>query len=170
MLSRNKIIKLFEKLNGKLSKENIRGEVGIVGGAVMCLVYDARQATKDVDGIFAPTALIRKLANEISKEEELEEGWLNDGAKGYLVEGFERQEVLSLSHLTVWAPEPKYMLAMKCLSARFDSEDGNDVRFLIRFLQLKKVEEVIEIIGRYYSKTVVPAKTTYFLEEIFECE
>lgn len=134
----------------------------------MCLVYDARQATKDVDGIFSPTTLIRELARQISEEEELEEGWLNDGAKGYLVDGFGRNEVLSLSHLTVWAPEPKYMLAMKCLSARFDSEDGNDVKFLIGFLKLGSVDQVLDIVSKYYPKNQVPAKTTFFLEEIFE--
>ena len=170
MLDRHTILKLFEKLNAKLAQKNTRGEVGIVGGAVMCLVYDARQATKDVDAIFAPTTLIRELAHQISEEEELEDGWLNDGAKGYLVAGFEKNEVLTLSHLTVWAPEPKYMLAMKCLSARFDSEDGNDVRFLIKHLKLSTVVQVLDIVSKYYPKNQIPAKTTFFLEEIFEAE
>lgn len=168
MLDRNKILRLFEKLNAKLAKINTRGEVGIVGGAVMCLVYDTRRATKDVDGIFVPTALIRELAHQVSQEEELEGGWLNDGAKGYLVDGFEKNEILALSHLVVWAPEPRYMLAMKCLSARFDSEDGNDVKFLIKFLSLNTADEALDIVSKYYPKKQVPAKTAFFLEEIFE--
>jgi hypothetical protein len=48
MLTRERITELFEQLNVLLRARGEVGEVGIVGGAVMCLVYNARAATKDV--------------------------------------------------------------------------------------------------------------------------
>jgi len=64
-----------------------------------------------------------------------------------------RQEVLNLSHLRVWTPEAKYMLAMKCISARWDTSDRDDVLFLIRHLKLKSPEAVFKIIEHYYEKS-----------------
>ena len=168
MLDREKILRLFEKLNTKLKERDVKGEVGIVGGAVMCVVFKTRESTKDVDGVFAPSSVIRELANEIAEDEQLEPGWLNDGAKGYMVEGFEKQNVLQLSNLSVWAPEAKYMLAMKCLSARFDTEDRNDVVFLLNHLGLTSLNEALHVLTKYYPRERIPAKTTFFIEEILE--
>jgi hypothetical protein len=167
MLKREQIIKLFEDLNDRLAKDNSTAEIGIVGGAVMCLVFQSREATRDVDAIFQPAQLVRKLAAQIGEENELPLDWLNDAAKSYIHGDFERQDVLNLSNLRVWAPETKYMLAMKCISARWDTSDRDDVLFLIRFLKLKKAGQVFEIIQHFYPKRQIPPKTQFLIEELF---
>lgn len=166
MLSTKKILRLFEKLNTKLKARDEKGEIGLVGGAVMCLVYNARASTKDVDAIFVPSQIIRKLAKEIADEEEINEDWLNDGAKAYIQPHFQREEVLNLSNLRIWAPESRYLLAMKCISARWDTSDKDDVIFLIKWLKIKEAKEVFEIIEGYYPNKLIPAKTKFFIEEI----
>ena len=168
MLSRETIIELFEELNQELAAKNDVGEIGIVGGCAMCLVYQARNSTKDVDAVFAPTAILRKLAAKIAEKRGLEKDWLNDAVRGYLQGNFKRVDVLQLSHLRVWSPEPKYLLAMKCLSARWDSLDKKDVIFLIQKLTLRSKNEVFEIIEGFYPKKQIPAKTQFFIEEVFE--
>lgn len=170
MLTSQEIIRLFEKLNAALADKGEIGEIGIVGGAVMCLVYNARKATKDVDAIFEPANVIRVLAAQIAEEEGLPVDWLNDGAKGYIQAGFSRQEVLNLTNLRVWAPEARYMLAMKCISARWDSNDRDDVIVLLKFLKIRKAAQVFKIIEGYYPKFSIPAKTKFFLEEILSKE
>jgi hypothetical protein len=168
MLDEKKILKLFDLLNDQLAARDEQAEIGLVGGAVMCLVFHARLATRDVDAIFKPAALVRKLAAQIAETEGLAPDWLNDAAKGFIQEGFKRHDVINLSHLRVWAPEPKYMLAMKCISARWDTSDRDDVLFLVRFLKLKSARRVFEIIEHYYPKKLIPAKTQFFIEELFE--
>ena len=49
-----------------LRVKNKTGELYLVGGAVMCLVFNARAATKDVDGFFRPAAIIRQAANKVA--------------------------------------------------------------------------------------------------------
>jgi hypothetical protein len=55
---------------------------------------------------------------------------------------------------------------MKCVSARFDSHDRDDVIFLIRLLRLATADAVFEVICRYYPRERVPAKTALLVEEI----
>ena len=62
MLTEKQIRKLFEELNDKLRLRGEIGEIGLIGGAVMCLVYQSRNATRDVDAVFKPADLIRKIS------------------------------------------------------------------------------------------------------------
>lgn len=166
MLTVALIKKLFVALNEELKSADVKGEVGLCGGAVMCLVFQARRATKDIDAIFHPTAAIRKASARVAKRFGIASDWLNDAAKVYFHADPPREPVMELSHLRVWAPRADYMLAMKCISARFDTNDRDDVVFLVNYLGLKSPQSVLEIISRYYPDHQVPAKTRFFVEEI----
>lgn len=167
MLTAERIMASFAALNDELRQEGQKGEIGIVGGAVMCLVYNARNATRDVDAIFEPTQVIRRAAAKVAAKLGLPEDWLNDGAKGYLAAGFRKNTVATLSNIVIWAPEPRYMLAMKCISARWDTSDRDDVIFLVKHLALRDARAVFDIIQDYYPKAQIPAKTQFFIEELF---
>lgn len=170
MLTISQIKELFKDLNQELSRSHVKGEVGICGGAVMCLVFKSRPATKDVDAIFKPTAEIREAARRVARDYGLKKDWLNDAAKAYFHADPPKETVLEFSHLRVWAPRADYMLAMKCLSARYDSHDREDVEFLIQYLGLKNAEEVFDKVVHYYPKERIPAKTVFLVEELFSRE
>ncbi len=123
MLDSKAILRLFSALNDELRGMGVRGEIGICGGAVMCLVFNARESTKDVDAIFHPTREIRYASKAVADRLGVPEDWLNDAAKGYFLSQPPVHDVVELSNLRVWAPQADYMLAMKCVSARFDSHD-----------------------------------------------
>lgn len=166
MLDVATIKKLFKALNTELAAKKVIGEVGICGGAVMCLVYQAREATKDIDAVFEPTQAIRKASAAVAAKFGIAKDWLNDAAKGYFHVDPPREEVLEFSNLRVWAPRADYMLAMKCVSARFDSFDRDDVQFLMTYLKLKTPEQVFAIIAKYYPHEKVPPKTQFLIEEL----
>ncbi len=159
---------LFLALNDELAARGVKGEVGLCGGAVMCVVFNARASTKDVDAVFAPTLEIRKAAAAAARRLGVPTDWLNDAAKGFFASEPPRENVLDLSHLRVWAPVAGYMLAMKCISARFDSHDRDDVIFLIRHLGLTTPAQVFEIVERYYPRNQIPPKARFLVEEILE--
>ena len=167
MLSADRIRALFAALDQELAKRSVVGEVGIFGGAVMCLVFQARESTKDVDAVFAPTREIRDAARVVATAFGVPDDWLNDAAKGFIVSSPPRIQVLDLPNLRVWAPTAEYLLAMKCISARFDTHDADDVAFLVRRLGLVAPEEVFERITRYYPQEQVPPKTRFLVEELF---
>ena len=171
MLTEAEIREALAALNRALAQRGIKGEVCLFGGAAMVLAFQARQSTKDVDAIFAPAALIRELAAEVGRERGWEEDWINDGVKGWLSS---RQQVtdagLDLPNLAVMMPMPEYLLAMKCMAARAESEsrDMEDVKFLIQHLGLRKEEEVLSLVEKYYPPNRIAVKTRYFAASALE--
>lgn len=170
MLKRDEILALLAELDAELAKNDVVGEIGLCGGAVMCLVFKARASTKDVDAIFAPTGEIRKAAAKIAKRRGLAVDWLNDAAKTYFVSDPPRIAVWEGKSLRVWAPTAEYMLAMKAVAARFDGKDRQDVVFLLGHLGLNTVKDAFDVIERYYPRRQIPTKTQFLIEEILETQ
>lgn len=65
-LSRQDIERFFERLNGELEHAGILGEVYLAGGAVICLVFDARASTQDVDAFFRPKKELWAVARRVA--------------------------------------------------------------------------------------------------------
>ena len=166
-MTAEEIRKYLTELDDELRAMDVKGEASLFGGAVMCLVYDARPATKDVDAIFKPTSEIRKAIVTIADRHGLNANWFNDAVKGYWVE-HEEKVLLDLPNLTVFVPEADYMLAMKSIAARDSTYDREDVRILIDVLGLTKPEEVFAVIEKYYPLNQIKPATQYFIEEIFQ--
>jgi len=167
MLS-SEIEKYLKSLNQILERKNIKGEIGIVEGAAMCLAFHVRASTKDVDPIFEPSSAIRAAATDVAHEFDLSPDWLNDAVKGFMKPIAKKKILFEFPNLSVWTPEADYLLAMKSISARWDTSDQDDIIFLIKFLELKSASEVFSIIETYYPKSQIPPKTQFFIEEIFE--
>jgi hypothetical protein len=168
MLTRQRIRELFESLNDRLAGDGVVGEVYLVGGAVMCLAFAARPSTADVDAVFAPPDVIRRHARAVGADAGISEDWLNDAVKGYLSERGEFAPWLELDHLKVYVPVPEYLLAMKCLAFRLGPEfhDEEDVRYLLRHLNIERPEDALAIVERYYPADRIPAKTRFALAEL----
>lgn len=162
------INRLLKRLNEELADVDEIGELYLVGGAVMCLALNARPATKDIDGYFRPSRTVREAARRVSVAEGVERDWLNDAVKGYLSPSGTFEPYLELSNLRVSTATPEYLLALKCLAMRLGEEfhDEDDVRFLLRYLNITRYEAAIDIISRYYPIERIPQKTLYALEEI----
>ena len=58
---------------------------------------------------------------------------------------------------------------MKCMAMRIGSEfhDIDEVRFLLRYLNLTEPDAALDIISRYYPVERIPQKTIYALEDMF---
>ena len=167
-MRKKEIQSCLEALEEKLSEKGVKGEICLYGGAVMCLVYDARPATKDVDAIFEPTKIIREAAQEVAQEFKIKKkDWLNDGVKGFLVK-HDKKILFRWPHLKVYHADPKYLIAMKALAARTDATDRKDIIFLIKKLKIRSAAEVFNIIEDYYPRKRIKPATQFFIEEIFE--
>lgn len=166
--TRADIHRLFELLNAELAAQDTEGEVYVVGGAVMCLALDARDATRDVNAFFKPARLIREAAARVASRADVSDMWLNDAVKGFLGTRGDFDNYLELSHLRVFVAQPEYLLAMKCAAMRIGEEfhDVDDVRYLLRFLNVTTAVEAMRLVTNYFDESQIPPKTRFALEEL----
>ena len=171
-LNAKELRRLFGLLNEELAKGQVKGELFLVGGAVMCLAYAVRPSTQDVDALFRPAAEVRSAAARVAARAGVAEDWLNDAVKGFLSEHGKFRPWLELSHLCVMVALPEYLLAMKCLALRIGAEfhDEGDIRYLLRHLGVTSYDKALEIITRYYPLERFPQKTLYALNELLPRE
>jgi hypothetical protein len=168
VLTRERILALFDELNDELCESGIRGDVFIVGGAAMAVAYAARPATRDVDAIWHPSGEVRAAAERVAaRHDDLQPDWLNDGAKGFLPgeDGGAQPVVYDHTCLTVSAASPEYLLATKIMASRV-SRDEDDILLLYELCGLTTVAEGLDLVQRYYGDRPIEAKAQFFLEEL----
>jgi hypothetical protein len=170
LLSRAMILRALEALAGELEATGRaeREEIVLAGGAALVLLYNAREATRDVDVCFLGSrgsAVLLEAARRVASTLDLPEDWLNDGAKGYLKGLLPGEVLLDRPALLVRALGPRQLLAMK-LSAWRDDVDIGDARLLLPEVQGKQ-EEVWQAIEPF----LVPGrelKARYAFEDLWE--
>lgn len=167
LLDRHTIIEALAALNARLAVRGCRAELFLVGGAVMCLVHDARPATRDVDGWFTEPEAVRTAAREVAQDFSLPDDWLNDAAKGFVPANAGYETWASLSNLTVATVDARTLLAMKAAAAR-TVEDVDDIRFLAERLGLRSADAVLAVVLAYFSADRLPVRVRLPLEEMFD--
>jgi hypothetical protein len=165
-MTAEEITQYLTELNDELRLMDIKGEVSLFGGAVMVLAFKARPATRDVDAIFEPIREIRNASHRIAERHGLRLDWLNLAVKMFVVD-HERDVLFEFSNLIVTVPDAKYLLAMKMLALRPNTEDEEDARLLIKHLGLEHPDQVLAIVRGFYPKKEVKAGTLLWLEEHF---
>ena len=192
-LSREQILALFGQLNDELAggagnarqvgttpaparasedkqppRTGAIAELYLVGGAVMCLALDARDSIRDVYALFRPASVVREAAARVAARAGVPTHWLNDAVKAFLSPRGSFDPFLELSNLRVYVAQPTYLLAMKCAAMRLGAEfhDLEDVRYLLRYLNITSVAEAVTVITRYFDEEQLPVKTRLALEEM----
>lgn len=168
------ILAALERLSEYLARIGERGEICVVGGACMVLAFKARITTKDVDVMtFTPERILRE-AFRVGQEMNLPADWFNGAARLYASR--KRHETrafnVQFSNLSIVVPSPEYMLAMKCLASRAGAvagaaDDRADIKFLVRYLDLKSAEEALQVVSQFYPVERLPAVAPALLEVIF---
>lgn len=167
-LTAHDMTQLFHRLSEVLAAGGVLGEVYVVGGAVMTLVLGARDSTRDIDALFRPKGEMRTAVAQVAEELGAPQDWLNDAVKGFLSDRGRFDPYLDLPGLRVFTAHPEYLLAMKCMAMRLGAEyaDVDDVRFLLRSLNVLTVRHALDIVTRYFEPSQLPQRTHFALEEL----
>jgi hypothetical protein len=162
LLDRDTIIDALTRLDRELGRRGHRAELLLVGGAVMCVVHQAR----DVDAWFTNPAEVRAAAEVVAGDLGLDADWLNDAAKAFLPDNPGYEAWRELTNLAVSTVDAGTLLAMKCAAARTEVDAG-DIRFLAGHLGLDTSQAVLDVVTRYFPEERLPVRTRLLLEEMF---
>lgn len=172
MLTRNKIIAALTHL-GKLAQQKGQTiELLVVGGVALMLAGQQRLSTHDVDAIILapyPAKWVRALVSQVANELALDDDWLNDGAKGFLVGQTEPTMLFEAPGIVVLSPSTAQLLAMK-LSAWRDIRDAKDAQYLLSRLTIEIDDVSLEQIWTFILPHLIPGrelKARYAFLEIF---
>lgn len=167
-LTRDRIIALFETLDLEITRTGVKAELLVVGGAVMTVVFQAREQTKDIDAIFEPADIVRAAVIRIAEREGLAPDWLNDAVGGFLSPRAQFDPYFEGESLRVFVARADYLLAMKILAMRKEQEyhDLDDIRFLCRYLGVTTADQAMHIVERYYPVSRLQPRHRFGLEEL----
>jgi len=134
----------------------------------MVLAYQSRPATKDIDALILspPAALVRKWIQQVAREQELPEDWLNDAVKPFLVTVSPGPVVFQITGLTVKSPLPEQMLAMKLAAWRDEGDILDAARILQELDSSPSLEKVWNLCLPYLPKGT-ELKAQYALEDLW---
>ena len=167
LLDRAAIENAFERLGDRLARRGVIADVYVFGGAAMALAYDARRATRDIDAVFHPHGVVQEEARAVAEELGLPTWWLNEQASVYVAPGGDAAAPRVFDHpgLRVSAASPEHLLAMKVLAAR--RRDADDIRFLVKHLQLSTADEVLALCADIFPEEDPPGRVRLVLEDVF---
>lgn len=166
LLDQKILRRAFEMLAMRLKQRGVVGEIHIFGGAAMVLAFNSREATRDVDAVFAPDTQVLEAAHEVALEMRLPKSWLNNQASSY-VSGVAGRgtPVFDHANLRVMITPVEHLLAMKVRAARA-LRDADDIRVLLRELKLTKIAQVVKIVDKYFAGEPLPTRSVTLIEEI----
>lgn len=178
LLVKTDILRGLYKIDAMAKSVGMLIDLSIYGGAALAMVFDLRDATRDVDAVVnGSPAFLREAAKAIAEDEGWPEDWLNDGVKGF-VSSNEQMELMasfnptSVGGLRVQTPTLEYMFAMKCMAMRPDGIDGShdisDIRALASKLELRTADDALKIVESFYPSNRIPPKVIFGIEEIVE--
>jgi hypothetical protein len=166
LLSPDELLTLLTDLADDLDRNDVRGQLFIVGGAAMALAYGARRLTQDIDAVFEPTAVIYEAARRVAEARGIPEDWLNDAVEDFLPGRDANATVLfQRPGLAVRIASPRYLFALKAIAAR-SVRDSDDLLVLFRISGFASVDEALESVTSFYPAHLIPPKTEFLLREL----
>lgn len=166
LFDRDLLKRAFDLLAESLGRRRVVGELHVFGGVAMVLVYDERAATRDVDALFRPDGPMLEAAAEVAQELDLPRSWLSSQASSYVSGRAGRgTPVYDHPNLRVLTTPPEHLLAMKARAARA-ARDADDLRLLLRTLDLRAVDEVVDVVERFFPGEPLSERSRQLIEDL----
>lgn len=177
-LSKQDILRGLHRLDEKARVAKVIVDMAVYGGAALALVFDLRQATRDVDAVVRGSQeFLRRAAGEIAEEEGWPADWLNDGVKGFLSHHEELRALTEFQAsneggLRLYVPVPEYLFAMKCMAMRPEGIEGSrdiaDIEALADKIGVTDMDAALTLVEQFYPASRIPPKVRFGVEEIME--
>lgn len=146
----------------------LKVEFYFVGGAVLYQAFAASPGTAHIDALFRPAVAVREAIRDVAAATAAPADWLPQSVRAAVAAGPGPGAYVELEHLSIFAPRPEYVLAVKCAATRLGDafQEADDIRYVLRAMNLTSVDEALSVVGRYYSDRQLPADLRTRLEAV----
>jgi hypothetical protein len=153
-------------LGDALRTEGVSAKAWLVGGAVMVLAFQSRDASDDLDAAVYPAEEVLRAAREVGARLGLGPDWLSDAAKVYIPVAVEPswQPLGRFGALEVLRADEATMLAMKLRAAR-GRRDQADIEYLVRRCALRNEDDVLRLYDDYFPEDPLPTRARPLIRE-----
>ena len=179
-VTRARLVKALNLLNGKLAVAQAHMMLWMIGGGAMMLHLDARESSGDLDVIPRKgdfRALLR-FAEEVAQEmaaagEPVPEDWINGDFTPQLMtlkikpSDFERDPRFTWSNLEIQFAKPELMLALKAFSFRPEGFDRQDLRVLMDKAGVRDLDHFYDILDHYGDTDMLADGDDIMMEQMF---
>ena len=152
---------LLRRLDEELAGRDLEAELYLLGGAVLYQTFAHAPGTARIDALFRPAAGLHDAVRAVALREGAADTWLHGAVMRSLGPGAGGggRAFVELPHLRVFEPVPDYVLALKCAAMGLgaDSLEAEDVRYLLRFMNVQDAEAALAIVHRFIAERQLPA-------------
>jgi hypothetical protein len=154
-------------LSNALATKELKVEFYLLGGALISQAFHARPPTAHVSALFRPTTELAPVIDSLTHREGWEPTWLEKAVREYLAGGGP-DRYLELPGLAVFVPALEYVLALKVASLRpgTTARALDDLRYVLRALNLANAAAALEVAGRYFGPRQLPGDARATLESL----
>ena len=158
-LNRQELIASMYDLNGRLRAINNSATIFVYGGFVMCVAYELRDSTMDIDCMHN-NFNVENIACEMATEYGWAKNWLNTAVKDIIEHDMIKPnmkfvEFDTLSNLRIVIPTEDQMLAMKLYSAREGTSDFQDAVDLASNLNIRDRTSLRNLVKTYFKESSI---------------
>jgi hypothetical protein len=156
------LLEALNRLNDKLAKAGERLKLWMIGGGVMMFALDARDSTLDLDVALkaGKESVLNRLSAEVRQDmakdgKEIPDDWINQdfsmqlGEINISAKDFKADPRFQWSNLKIEFASVELMLALKAFSLREGTRDLEDLKFLMKRVNLKSLDHLYDILERY---------------------
>jgi hypothetical protein len=142
-------------LAADLAAQELKVEFYLLGGAVLFQAFRTRPPTAHVSGLFASGELVEAAARRLAERKKLPADWVPAAVTetlGGTKPDARADRYLDVAGLAAFAPPAEYVLAVKVAALRVDADARalDDVRYLLRALNLRSAAAALDIVSRYF--------------------
>ena len=164
-MQRSELVAALIDVGQELELQGVRARLYVVGGALMVLAHNSRDATDDVDGDFYPRDIVTAIARDVANRRGLPAEWLNAAATGFLpvFKSPDWRPLFLFGSLEVLAADNRTMLAMKIRASR-GRRDEPDIALLLQLCEIDTVQAAFSLYEEYFPEDPPPLRARSMVE------
>ncbi len=164
-MERSELIEALSEVGRELELRGVIARLYVVGGALMVLAHNSRDATMDVDGDFYPLDVVLEVAHEVAERRGLPAEWLNSAASGFIpvFKSPDWRPLYQFGRLEILGADNRTMLAMKIRASR-GRRDEPDIAFLLKACGITTVDEAFSLYEEYFPEDPAPPRARVTVE------